>query len=148
MSTRTARTEKVGLQIASVLLIMFLGLVLSVDGTTQRSPKRQIACKSPQNTATCYWAHGRLAVYNGTPSYRLWKIGTHRILGISSGPNAEQRDALDNEHPEFPANVERAFKTPFSRIFADFEICPLEPEHAGWMQSACIESAKNIVVDK
>jgi hypothetical protein len=37
---------------------------------------------------------------------------------------------------------------PFSnQIFADFEICPLEPEVAGTMQPACIESAKNIVVD-
>jgi len=33
-------------------------------------------------------------------------------------------------------------------IFADFEVCPLEPEKLGTMQAACIESAKNIVVEK
>jgi len=34
------------------------------------------------------------------------------------------------------------------RIFANFEVCPLEPEKPGAMQAACIESAKNIVVEK
>jgi len=57
------------------------------------------------------------------------------------------RDANDSLNPEFPANVERAFKTPFGRIFADFEVCPLEPEEAGVMQRVCIESAKNIFVE-
>jgi hypothetical protein len=28
----------------------------------------------------------------------------------------------------------------------DFEVCPLEPERPGWMQAACIESAKNIFI--
>jgi len=34
------------------------------------------------------------------------------------------------------------------RIFANFEVCPLEAEKPGTMQAACIESAKNIVVEK
>jgi len=33
-------------------------------------------------------------------------------------------------------------------VYADFEVCPLEPEKPGAMQAACIESAKNIVVEK
>lgn len=107
---------------------------------------RKIACKTTENSATCYWVHGRLSAYNGTPSFRLWKIGTHRILGIYSGPDAN--DPLDNEHPELPANVNRVFKPFSNQVFADFEICPLEPEHRGEMQDACIESAKNIVVGK
>ena len=66
-------------------------------------------------------------------------------MGIYSGPGTEK---LDNEHPELPENVERKFKTPYDRIFADFEVCPLEPERPDAMQAACIESAKNIVVDR
>jgi hypothetical protein len=31
--------------------------------------------------------------------------------------------------------------------WADFEVCPLEPERKGWMQAVCIESAKNIFLD-
>src|SRR5450759_2383454 len=129
-----------------LLLTTLLAIALSVSGAPQRISKRKIACKTPENGTTCYWTHGRLRFGNGTPACRLWKIGTHRVLGIHSGPDAENRDPLDNEHPEFPANVERAFKSIDTWIFADFEICPLEPEEVGTMQRACIESAKNIVV--
>ena len=77
-------------------------------------------------------------------------MGTHRVLGIYSGPSVD-RSGEDNEHPEFPANVERVFDPSNpnnNRIFADFEVCPLEPEKAGTMQAACIEAAKNIAVEK
>jgi hypothetical protein len=99
-----------------------------------------------------------LVVANGNPSYRLWKIGTHRVLGIYSGPTAfnhqaESKYALDNEAPELPSNVENALgrseKAPWpNQVFADFEVCPLESEKPETMQAACIESAKNIVVKK
>ena len=84
---------------------------------------------------------------NGTPAYRLWKIGTHRILGIYSGPSVD-RWGLDNENPEFPLNVERNLDSYNNVIFADFEVCPLEPERSGVMQAACIETAKNLFVEK
>ena len=82
--------------------------------------------------------------YNGTPEFRIWKIGSHRLLGVYSGPFVD-RKSLDNENPEFPLNVEEKFRPFKNRIFADFEVCPLEPEKHGAMQAVCIESAKNIV---
>jgi hypothetical protein len=103
-----------------------------------------VPCKTDENAASCYWTHGRLSFYNGTPAFRLWKAGTHRLLGIYSGPSAD-RHGLDNEHPEFPINVKKAFTPTENFIFADFEVCPLEPEKLGTMQAACIEAAKNIV---
>ena len=147
ISIRTVLSERASFRAIcttalAILLVSSCGL-----GAQQRSPNRKIACKTPENSATCYWMHGRLSSYNGTPSFRLWKIGAHRILGIYSGPGAEKRDELDNEHPEFPANVTRVFAPPTGQIFADFEICPLEPEVAGKMQAACIESAKNVVTE-
>ncbi len=81
----------------------------------------------------------------GAPSFRLWKIGTHRMLGIYSGPSVDF--AEDNEHPEFPANIKRVFQPSKNSIFADFEVCPLEPEKPKVMQAACIESAKNVLVE-
>jgi hypothetical protein len=132
-------------RVCAIVFSMLLGFS-GGPAVSQRVAKRKIACKTPQNAGSCYWAHGRLSLYDGTPSYRLWKTGTRRILGIYSGPEAERRDPLDNEHPEFPTNLDRAFKTPYSQIFADFEICPLESERPGEMQAACIESAKNLVV--
>jgi hypothetical protein len=34
---------------------------------TPASAERKIACKTPSNAASCYWTHGRLGFYNGTP---------------------------------------------------------------------------------
>jgi hypothetical protein len=116
----------------------------------QQTPKRKIPCKTPENATSCYWTHGRLGVYNGNPSFRVWRIGTTKIVGIHSGPDAQRRDPEDGEHPEFPPNVERLVDRLVDghRIFADFEICPFAPERKGEMQFGCIESAKTIVLEK
>jgi hypothetical protein len=120
--------------------------VASTKEGKQAAQRRKVACKTQENAATCYWTHGRLAVYNGgVPNVRLWKIGTKRILGILSGPGYKLADE-EKTGPELPRNVERAFKSIDARIFGDFEVCPLEPERPGVMQSACIESARNLVV--
>lgn len=136
-----------GIAKTALFITLLAAGCLSVLGSPQKIPKRKIACKTPENATTCYWAHGRLANYNGTPTLRLWKIGTKRILAIHSGPGYKRGDNKENENPEVPANVDRAFKTDLTQVYGDFEICPLEPEHAGVMQDACIESAKNIVTD-
>lgn len=121
-----------------------------------KDSRRTIQCKTPTIAASCYWTHGRLAVANGNPSYRLWRIGTHRLLGIYSGPNAfdhqsESKYTLDNEAPELPSNVDealwRSVKGGWPNIvYADFEVCPLEDQKPEAMQAACIESAKNITI--
>jgi hypothetical protein len=116
----------------------------------------QDSCKTPENAASCYWTHGRLSIYNGNPPWRMWKVGTHRILAICSGPSTfPPRNDQDSFNPELPPNLERAYKAEEPRksrlkepfpdpAFADFEVCPLEGE----MQAVCIESAKRIFVDK
>lgn len=124
-------------------------IAFSAGGSREQAPKRRIPCKTRENAASCYWTHGRLGSYNGTPAFRLWKIGTGRLLGIYSGPSVDfQDDDLDNENPELPANVKRKLRPLENRIFADFEVCPLGPERPGVMQAACIEAAKNIVVER
>jgi hypothetical protein len=131
---------------------------VSILGEPQ-STERTIPCKTAETAPSCRWIHGRLAEANGNPSYRLWKVGTHRLLGIYSGPEAFHRRfekseyAPDNEAPQLPSNVEEALWRSASGswaniIFADFEVCPLEKEKPKAMQSACIESAKNIVIEK
>ena len=79
---------------------------------------------------------------------RLCKIGTKRILAIHSGPGFKLGDDHENSDPEMPENLERALKPFQNVVFADFEICPLEPERPGEMQDVCIESAKNVVIDR
>jgi hypothetical protein len=85
------------------------------------------------------------------------------MLGVFNGPSHfPPRDIADDEDPEMPAELNRAYDAEIRRLkrergyawgippsaFADFEVCPLEPEHEGWMQAVCIESAKNIFVEK
>jgi|SRR5579862_4483320 len=128
------------------LLVLLTATAIVLSGASQRVARRKIPCETPENVPMWYWAHGRLYGANGNPAVRLWKIGTTRVLGIYSGPSAT--DVLDNEHPELPANINAKFKPMENEIFADFEICPLEPEKIGVMQAACIVSAKNIVVGR
>jgi hypothetical protein len=132
-------------RLIAVLAIVFLAHNSSAE-------KRSIACKTPANASSCYWTHGRLSVYNGAVNWRLWKIGTHNLLGIYSGPAGflHRYDTLDSEGPELPANLEATFQPdPFGiEVYADFEVCPLERHIEGHMQAACIESAKHIVVEK
>ena len=127
-----------------------------------QAAKRKIPCKTPEIASSCYWARGRLSFYQGNPAFRIWKVGTKRILGVYSGPNSERYDPLDNEHPEFPTSLGSVYEAEYKRrvkksaplvewpdpVFAEFEICPLEPQRKGEMQSVCIESVKNVFVQR
>jgi hypothetical protein len=94
----------------------------------------------------CYWTRGRVTLGAGTPAYRMWKVGTKRLLGIYSGPSVDRR-SIDNEDPEFPVNVQQSWQARTGHtLWGDFEVCPLEPERSGIMQAACVESAKNIFI--
>lgn len=123
-------------------------LTLSLIAHPLSAEKRTIACKTPVIASACVTIHGRLRYANGTPALRLWHIGTTHKFGIFSGPNAEKQDPLDNEHPQLPANLQKVLIPFETTIFANFEVCPLEPHVAGHMQAACIESATRIVVEK
>jgi hypothetical protein len=132
----------------------------------QKSAARKIPCKTPDNASMCYWTRGRLNFYEGNPSYRIWKVGTKRILGIYSGPAVMPRSAevivKDGEDPEFPGHLDGVFEAEYKRrvsknsshvnlidpVFADYEICPLEPEREGEMQASCVESARHVVVQR
>lgn len=122
---------------------------------------RKIPCKTPENALLCYWTHGRLSVYEGMVTYRIWKIGTHRLLGVFSGPSRyPARTDQDLENPEFPAELDKALGANQRRherstgttwtvtppIYADFEVCPLRAEEKGVRQPVCIESAAKIFI--
>jgi hypothetical protein len=133
-----------------ILVLLVLVFVASATaGSPQEAQRRKVACKAAENAKTCYWTHGRVSLYNGNPTLRLWKIGTHRLLGIYSGPGAGPFDdgLADEDDVELPVNLMKHDFTK-SSVFGDFEVCPLAPEKEGRMQPACIESARNIVPGK
>lgn len=125
--------------------------------------KRKVPCKTPENASLCYWTHGRLSYYSANFTWLLWKIGTHRLLKICDEPTFRSMQSTgDCGEPEFPAKLQSIYaadRRHWKRggghgdyfppdVFADFEICPLEPERKGERQYVCIESAKITLVQK
>jgi hypothetical protein len=137
--------------ICQMSLPFLFGLVLfasALNVSARTDPERTIQRKTQAIAKSCYWTHGRLGAGNGTPAFRLWKVGTNRLLGIYSGPSVNRIESLDNEGPELPDNLLIKFRPYQNRVYADFEVSPLELEKPHHMQAARIESAKNIVVEK
>ena len=77
-----------GMKPSALLPGLFVALLCASNCIPQRPAERSIPCKTPAIAGSCYWTRGRLRVGNGTPSYRLWKMGTKRVLGIYSGSAA------------------------------------------------------------
>ena len=112
---------------------------------------RQQPCKTPEIAPSCTHIHGRLSAGNGTPSTRLWQIGTRHIYGIYSNRYGFTHDSLtlDNEAPELHFTLPTTMPHQGGwAVYGDFEVCPLRPRVQDHMQAACIVSATHIIVPK
>lgn len=102
------------------------------------------ACRlSARRVGECYTVHGRLYFVPESPEIRLWRIGTHRVLGILA-PDGSDQNALSE------AMLERLWgggDRP-GRIYGEFEVCPLSPDQPGRMQMACLASATRMFVER
>lgn len=91
----------------------------------------------------CFNVRGRLSVYNGTPSIRLWPVGTRRLLGV-----LDPKDISAEPGPStIPASVRGRLDWD-KEIFGDYLVCPLSRSKPGRMQTVCIESGKNLIARK
>ena len=91
-------------------------------------------CKgNPALAGKCFVVHGRLRAYNGNPTFRIWRIGSSRLLGVTG--------AHPGKEPILPDGLACGFDCD---VFADFEVCPFSEEKAGVMQRVCVESAANV----
>jgi hypothetical protein len=124
--------------------ILFLGLLLTASLSAFPQDDRQegaqrTCAKQPSLVGPCFDVHGRLTLYNGNPSARIWKVGTNRLIGVS------QSRCQKPECPQMPKELEN--KLSWDRvIFGDFLVCPFTESKPGHMQFVCIEFAKNLVV--
>jgi hypothetical protein len=85
----------------------------------------------------CFRVRGRMSVYNGAPSVRIWPVGSARLLGVS-----QQRFA-DPAICNLPDTLARQL-SPDDDVFADFEVCPFTAERAGVMRLVCVDSASRV----
>ena len=85
----------------------------------------------------CFSVHGRLSSYNGNPSFRIWRTGTTRILGI--------RDQMidGSETPDMSNDLRKRIE-PDVKYFGDFEVCPLTPSRERHMQIVCVVGFSNL----
>ena len=124
----------------SVLLTLIVGSVLA------QSPVKPTAksCRARSDlVGRCFIVHGRLSVYNGTPSIRLWRIGSKRLLGVLDPSDISGEPGQST----IPASVRGQLD--FDKdVFGDFLVCPLTRSQSGRMQTICIESGKNLIVRK
>jgi hypothetical protein len=89
----------------------------------------------------CRTVHGRMDLWNGAPSVRIWVIGTRRVLGVE-----QASESLD----DLPPAVRRIWTGRdadwSTSIYGDFEVCTLTPERAGHMQRVRLIAARRLTL--
>ena len=82
-----------------------------------------------------FQVHGRLSLANGNPGFRIWIVGTKRILGVAESP------------PEQPLMPSKLFALARDNlVFADFTAVPLTKDEPGVMRMVRVIRAEKIVV--
>lgn len=88
----------------------------------------------------CFSVRGRLGLANGNPGFRIWRIGTKRILGVLDCQGRDESTAA------IPAPVKTLTGPTFSRrVYGTFRVCPLTKARPGWMQMVCIKGASGLI---
>ena len=109
----------------------FAPLLVALVAWSPALPAADYACATdPAIVAPCFELRGRLSFWNGTPSARIWRVGTSRLLGV-------HRDGL----PPDLASQMGGFD---AEAWATFEVCPFTKERPGRMQFVCIESWRDV----
>src|SRR5687768_3864083 len=92
-------------------------------------------CKtSPKVVGKCMTFYGPLAVYSGSPSLRIWPVGTKQLYGLRG-------TGADPETVALPEKLREILATNPREVNGKWEVCPLEAERANQLRSVCLESA-------
>ena len=111
-------------------------LALLALGTLQKPEIRAEAVCSHEGAPfvdSCFSIRGRMGASNGTPSYRIWIVGTHRLLGVT-----ESRGCV------VPPLLDSLIGVQDQVVYADFVVRPVTQEAGGVMRLVCIASATRI----
>jgi len=113
-------------------------LVLAVAPIT--AAERSVPCKgNPALVGACFTVRGTMSAHNGTPTFRIYVIATHRMLGVHG-----EQDGLP---PDLIPTLMAPNNDAFGKLFdGDYTVCPFTPERAGHMRMVCVEDAKNVRV--
>ena len=125
----------------SVLSVLVLLIAYNAISGSRHTEEARSCHRRPDVVGKCFSVHGRLSVYNGTPSIRLWPIGSKQLLGVLD-PN----DVSSAPGPTvLPDDIK--LKLDWNKdVFGDFFVCPLSRRQPGRMQTICLESGKHLTV--
>jgi len=116
-----------------LLVVALAGVPLTGSAQESRRPSNWQCPVKP--AAACFTHHGRLSSQNGI-AYKIWLIGTTRVVGLVNEPPPFLDKYLDMTSPDH------------SYVYGDFEICPVEPGIPGHLQRACVTAAEKLVVQR
>ena len=95
-------------------------------------------CKARSLAAgSCFTVQGRLRLYNGTPSIRIWQIGTSHLLGVADAQFSNFED------PGLPPPLGASLDWD-TAYFANYTVCPMRPEQPGTMRLVCIQAIAHL----
>ena len=109
---------------------MLLALIVAASRITASA--QPVCADSAEIVGACFEVRGRLSFWNGTPTARIWPVGTKRVLGIHN-------DVL-------PQEIRSLMTTFDTELWGSFTVCPFTREQAGKMQLVCVESWRNVAV--
>lgn len=96
------------------------------------------ACKSsPKVVGKCMTFYGPLAVYSGSPSLRIWPVGTKQLYGLRG-------TGADPETVALPEKLRELLATNPREVNGKWEVCPLEAERPNQLRIVCLESASEL----
>jgi hypothetical protein len=123
---------------AFATFIFLLAVAAGPSRPSHTSEAENKSCKDhPQVIGSCFDVYGRLSVYNGAPTLRIWKTGSKRMFGVS-----EQRF-----HQEGYTNIPEEIRNRVNfetDLIGNFLVCPFTRLRKGEMQMICVESGENL----
>lgn len=121
------------------LAALALGLIIPRAALAQGAAPTEKPCRAQQAlVGSCFVVRGRLSLYNGAPTVRLWRAGTRRMLGVSGSYSQAGYSSI-------PADVERLLGWE-NEVWGSFLVCPFTRRRPREMQMVCIEGGRNLVV--
>jgi hypothetical protein len=117
-----------------------LGVAVSLADTLGDPVSSRPCHEDPHVVGTCFSVRGKMNYWNGSPSVRIWKVGTKRILGVSENRTTEGYSSIPRDLVE-----KLSWDTD---LFADFVVCPFSAEQPGAMQFVCVDAVSNVTVKR
>ncbi len=121
-----------------MLRLLATALLASSVVTAAAMADEAPACKSsPKVVGKCMTFYGPLSVYSGSPSLRIWPVGTKQLYGLRG-------TGADPETVALPEKLRAILATNPREVNGKWEVCPIEAERPNQLRSVCLESASEL----